>query len=70
MQNSFNPRELEILAKVIDEASLRLGHVDEMTRQNLAVRVLAYSAQGERDFDTLLSMALNGRGGHQWNLRG
>jgi len=61
MQNSFNPNEVNILAKVVDEACQRLGHVDDVTKQNLAARVLDYAAQGERDFDKLLSVALNGK---------
>jgi hypothetical protein len=61
MKNSFNPNEVEVLAKVVDEACQKLGHDDEMTKQNLAARVLHYAAQGERDFNTLLSVALSGR---------
>jgi hypothetical protein len=61
MQNSFNPDQVNVLVKVVNEASLRLGHVDEITKQNLAARVLAYAARGERDFETLLSVALNGK---------
>ena len=58
-KNSFNPNEVEILAKVVDEACLKLGYVDETTKQMLAYRVLQYASQGERDFETLLSIALN-----------
>jgi hypothetical protein len=61
MQNSFNPIEVNILAKVVDEACLKLGHADDMTKQKLAARVLDYAAQGERDFETLLSVALSGK---------
>jgi hypothetical protein len=60
MQNSFNPTEVNILAKVIDEACLKLGRIDDMTKENVAARVLDYAAQGERDFETLLSVALHG----------
>jgi hypothetical protein len=59
MENSFNPKEVDILAKVVDEACQKLGYVDETTKQMLAHRVLNYAAQGERDFETLLSIALN-----------
>ena len=63
MQNSFNPNEVDILAKVVDEACQKLGYVDETTKQMLAYRVLNYAAQGERDFETLLSVVLNGKAG-------
>jgi len=58
MQNSFNPNEVDILAKVVDEACLKLGAIDDATKEHLATRVFFYAAQGERDFDTLLSVAL------------
>ena len=61
MQNSFNPHEVEVLAKVVDEACKKLGCVDDATKQSLAARVLDYAAHGERDFDTLLSVALGGK---------
>jgi hypothetical protein len=60
-KNSFNPAEVDIMAKVVDEACQKLGYVDETTKQMLAYRVLNYAAQGERDFETLLSIALNGK---------
>ena len=63
MQNSFNPNEVEMLAKVVDEACQKLGYVDETTKQMLAHRVLNSAAKGERDFETLLSIALNWKGG-------
>jgi hypothetical protein len=63
MQNSFNPNEVDILAKVVDVACQRLGYVDDTTKQMLAYRVLNYAAEGERDFETLLSIALNGKAG-------
>jgi hypothetical protein len=63
MQNSFNPSEVDILDKVVDEACRKLGRSDDATKENVASRVFFYAAQGERDFDTLLSVALNGRAG-------
>lgn len=61
MDNSFNPKEMDVLVKVVDEACQKLGGVDEATRQMVATRVLNYAAQGKRDFETLLSVALNGK---------
>jgi hypothetical protein len=61
VENCFNPKEVKVLAKVVDEACLKIGHNDNMTKENLAVRVLFYAARGERDFDALLSAALNGK---------
>lgn len=63
MNNSYNPNEVDILAKVVDEACLKLGCVDEVAKQAIAARVLNYAAQGKRDFETLLSVALNGKAG-------
>jgi hypothetical protein len=61
MQNSFNPDEISVLTKVIEEACLRLSWADDTERQMVALRVLDYAARGERDFETLLSVALNGK---------
>ena len=58
MQGSFNPNEVNILAKVVDEACLKVGCADKRAKEMLALRVLDYAAQGERDFQTLLSVAL------------
>ena len=56
---SFNPTEVDIMAKVVDEACQKLGYVDDTTKQMVAYRVLNFAAQGERDFDKLLEVALN-----------
>jgi hypothetical protein len=61
MKNCFNPNEIDILVKVVDEACQKLGTIDDAAKEHLATRVFFYAAQGERDFDTLLSVALNGR---------
>ena len=61
MNNSFNPNEVELLAKVIDAACQKVGCADERAKEMLALRVLDHAAQGERDFDALLSAALNGQ---------
>jgi hypothetical protein len=59
MKNSFNPAEVNLLAKVVDEACLKVRCADLRAKEMLAIRVLCIAAQGERDFDVLLSAALN-----------
>ena len=61
MKNSFNPREVNLLSEVVQEACRRLPCVDDQARQNVAARVIDSAAQGECDFDRLLSIALNRR---------
>ena len=61
MKNAFNPHEMNILAKVVDEACLKVGCADERAKELLALRVLDRAARGERDFETLMSVALDGR---------
>lgn len=61
MQNLFTPDEIDVLAKVIDEVCRKLSIVDDATKQFLAERLLDYAAQGERDFETLFSIAVNGK---------
>ncbi len=61
MKNSFNPDEIIVLAKVVDEACLKVSCADEKAKELLALRVLDRAAQGERDYKTLLTFALNGR---------
>jgi hypothetical protein len=61
MKNSFNPDEIIVLAKVVDEACLKVPCADEKAKELLALRVLDRAAQGERDYKTLLTFALNGR---------
>jgi hypothetical protein len=60
MGNSFNPDEMNLLAKVVDEACRKVGCADERAKEILAMRVLRLAARGERDFGALLSAALNG----------
>jgi hypothetical protein len=59
MNNFFNPAEVNLLAKVVDEASLKVRCADQKAKEVLAMRVLYVAAQGERDFEALLSAALN-----------
>jgi hypothetical protein len=62
MEHYFNPDEINILGRVIEKACLRVGCADERAKEMLALRVLDRAARGERDFDELLSAALNGEG--------
>lgn len=58
-KNSFNPDD-QLLTKVVDEACRRVGSIDDVTKEVLALRIRAYVAEGERDFDRLLVFALGG----------
>ena len=60
MKYSFDPTEMSLLAKVVDEACRKVGCADEAAKEMLATRVLYRAGRGERDFDALLSAALNG----------
>jgi hypothetical protein len=60
MKCSFNPTEVDLLAKVVDKACRQVGCADEVAKEMLAMRVLYLAGRGERDFDALLSAALNG----------
>jgi hypothetical protein len=62
MQNSFDPWDVTLLAKVVDEACRKLGRPDIETRELLAARVVSHAALGERDHATLLAVAMNGKG--------
>ena len=57
MVNSFEPREIELFAKVVDEACSKLG-CDDAQRATVAARVLSFAGKGTRDYDTLLALAV------------
>lgn len=56
MGNSLSPDEMSILAKVIDDACLKLG-CDEAQREAIAARVTSCAAHGARDYETLFAVA-------------
>lgn len=56
MQNAFNPQDMALLAKVVDDACRKLG-CDEAQRATVASRVLSFASRGTRDYDTLLAIA-------------
>jgi hypothetical protein len=60
MQNSFDPTEINLLAKVVECACAQLGGCDDTTKEWIAARILSRVSDGERNFDALLSLALNG----------
>ena len=60
MKNSFNPADMNLMGKVVNEACLKIGCADERAKELLALRVLNRAAEGERDFDKLLATALGG----------
>ena len=57
MQNAFDPPEIELFSKVIDDACRRLG-CDDALKAMVAARVLSYADQGMRDYETLLAIAM------------
>lgn len=57
MQHAYNPREVTMLAQVVERACAELAHCDGATRDTIAVRVIAYADRGERDFEKLLEAA-------------
>lgn len=59
MQNSFDPKEIAVMTQVVDQACAELGGCDEITKKWIAARVLARAAEGECDFDLLLSVAIS-----------
>ena len=61
MTYSFNPAEMNLMSKVVDEACLKIGCADERAKELLALRVLNRAVEGELDFETLMSVALNGK---------
>ncbi|WP_119271452.1 hypothetical protein [Taklimakanibacter deserti] len=56
MQNAFNPAEIALFSKVVDEACLKLG-CDDAERATIAARILSFAAKGTRDYETLLAVA-------------
>ena len=60
MQNSFDPIEIDLLVNVVERACAQLGGCDDTTKEWIAARILSRVSDGERNFDALLSLALNG----------
>jgi hypothetical protein len=56
--NSFDPQEMALLVKVVDQAFVQICGCDEATKAVIAARVLKAGGRGRRD--TLLSVALYG----------
>lgn len=63
-QTSFESGDLKLFDRVIARACAEIGDCDEATKSIIAARVLSHAADGERDFETLLSHALNRRPAH------
>lgn len=57
MQNAFEPDEVELLAKVVNDACVKLD-CGEALKPIVAARVLSFAAKGTRDYDTLLDIAV------------
>lgn len=61
VRSSFNPDEMDLLAKVIEDACAKLGRVEDREKQLMAARVMSSASGGESAYHALLSVALNGR---------
>jgi hypothetical protein len=60
MRTSFNPSEVNILGRVLDEPYRSLGRTDETARELLA-RIIGFAAREDCECDELLSATI-GRG--------
>jgi hypothetical protein len=58
MRNALTPDELDMVAKVTNEACEELGCTD-VVRSTIAARVLGFANKGERRYETLLAVALD-----------
>ena len=58
MRNALAPDELEMVARVTDEACRQLG-CDGIMRVTIATRVVGFANKGERRYGTLLAIALD-----------
>jgi hypothetical protein len=65
MRNSFEPGEMALLIKVVDQACTELGTLDASARSFIAACIVAYAAEGQRDFKTLLSFAMHRSSGRR-----
>jgi hypothetical protein len=54
---------MALLIKVVDQACAELGSPDISAKSLIAARIVAFAGEGQRDFKTLLSIALNGSRG-------
>jgi hypothetical protein len=58
MKNVLTPDELDMVAKVTDEACEELG-CDAVVRAHIAARIIGFANRGERRYGTLLAIALD-----------
>jgi hypothetical protein len=58
MKNVLTPDELDMVAKVTNEACEKL-HCGEGMKAAIGARVLGFANKGERRYDTLLAIALD-----------
>jgi hypothetical protein len=59
MSASFNSEELDLLAKILEQACAEMTVTDEVTRSLIAKRILHLAQRGERDPRKLLDYATN-----------
>jgi hypothetical protein len=60
MHNSFQPEEMALFAKVVNDACLRLNR-DDAQRKIVAAHVMSWASKGPRDYDTLFAIAVFAR---------
>lgn len=58
LKHSLDREEIELVSNVITEACSRLGECDQSMKDKIASRVVSSADRGERDYHTLLSIAL------------
>jgi hypothetical protein len=60
MHNSFEPEEMALFAKVVNDACLKLGS-DDAQREIVAAHVMSWASKGPRDYHTLFAIAVFAR---------
>ena len=52
----FEPHEMALFTKIIDDACLKLG-CDDAQKEIIAARVMSWASKGSRDYETLFAIA-------------
>lgn len=59
MSGSYQPKELDLFASVLDRACARNPVAHESEKEKIATRIMYEAEKGERDPDRLLKVALS-----------
>jgi hypothetical protein len=59
MENVLKPVEVELLARIVSQACTAIGGCDDLTKETIAWKVITAANLGERDYQTLMSIALS-----------